>query len=137
MYVLNYCSQIVEPVRKNSKRENFLSSKNYLKRLLVLQNVACVLKGTESYVIYSTCVHRRSQERQGDHDPRKFLTYLVVLCFERLCPKQNISFKVKRFSPLKVLAWVPHCLWQVSRSQNLILLPNRTQLCDASVELFQ
>jgi len=37
---------------------------------------------------------------QGGHAP-KFLTYLVILCFEKQCPKQNYccSPKVKYFAP--------------------------------------
>jgi len=32
--------------------------------------------------------------------PKIFLAYLVVLCFERRCPKQNCcSLKVKIFDP--------------------------------------
>ena len=48
--------------------------------------------------------HSTTRVARGGHVPSKFLTYLVILCFERRCAKQNAiaRFEVKRFaSPRK------------------------------------
>jgi len=37
-------------------------------------------------------IHRRSQ---GGMPPAKFLAYLVILCFERRCPKQNTAARLR------------------------------------------
>ena len=49
---------------------------------------------------------------QGDHTPQIFFTYLVVLCFDRRCPKQNIVARLKStyLSPQKILGWLRHWL---------------------------
>jgi len=40
--------------------------------------------------------------------PLKFLAYLVVLCFERRCPKQNTvaHLKSKYLAPPNILGWL-------------------------------
>ena len=42
--------------------------------------------------------------------PPKFLKYLVILCFERRCPKQNAVASLKP----NILVWLRHCLCVVS-----------------------
>ena len=49
----------------------------------------------------ATCEQRRSQGSQGAMPP-KFLAYLVILCFERWCLKQNTVVRLKyKFCPPK------------------------------------
>jgi len=52
--------------------------------------------------------HRRSQGRKGP--PPKFLAYLVNLCFERQCPKQNAvaRLKSKFATPKNCGLWLRH-----------------------------
>jgi len=54
--------------------------------------------------------NRRGQEGRGVHSPKIFLAYLVVLCFERRCPKQNTVARLKsKYLAPKVLGWLCYC----------------------------
>jgi len=50
---------------------------------------------------------------KGGIHPKKFLAYLVILCVERRCPKQNsvARLKSKTLSPQKHFGWLRHCHW--------------------------
>jgi len=38
----------------------------------------------------------------------KFLVYLVILCFDRRCPKQNTVARLKSQTPPTILVWLRH-----------------------------
>jgi len=52
--------------------------------------------------------HRRSH---GAIPPKKFLAYLVILCFEKRRPKRKYccSPKVKHIAPKQIQGWLRHC----------------------------
>jgi len=56
----------------------------------------------DSITVSAHCWHRRSQGAM----PPKFLANLVILCFERQCPKQNTAASLKS----KIWGWLRHLL---------------------------
>jgi len=69
-------------------------------------------KTNGSYIETATTIqHRRSQGAQRVMPSLKFLAYLVILCFEKLHPKQKYCFlpKVKDFGRPKI--WSPKTFW--------------------------
>jgi len=55
--------------------------------------------------------HRRSQWDQRGHGSLKFLAHVVVLCFERQCPKPNTVARLnsKYLAPPKISGWLRYC----------------------------
>jgi len=55
-------------------------------------------------------LHMRGRAAQGPCRPT-FLAYLVILCFEKRCPKHSIvaRLKSKSLAPQKNLGWLRHC----------------------------
>ena len=64
---------------------------------------------TVLYFSFFSCNHRRSQGGSGTI-PRKFLTYLVILCFDRQCPNKI---------PLLALS---HSIWPSQKNLGLATL---------------
>jgi len=70
------------------------------------------MTGLQKYLLPKAryVIQKRSQGGKGPWPPR-FLTYLVVLCFERRCPKPNTLARSQNFGLATPLTWGNVQLW--------------------------
>jgi len=75
---------------------------------------------------------------QGDHIPQIFFAYLVVLCFDRRCPKQNIVARLKStyLSHQKILGWLRHWLQGIDSYNFSLSLEHLTSTETYSLQAF-